>query len=119
MLTQQGFTASDVLDEFGEEMIDQIMLTEKWYRENMVPFQSLFEDQMFDIPMDADIKNDLRSLQMINGIIKLPNIRKKDTKNDKFFRHGDAAIALTMVSYAAHHIAEKAETYKPMKLKWL
>lgn len=105
-------------DEFGHQMIDQIKLNDKWYRENMIPFQNLFEDQMFDLPRDADIKNDIRVLQMIDGVIKPPKLRMRDTKNKKFFRHADSAIALAMVSYAANHIDNTA-TYTPMRLKWL
>ena len=84
----------------------------------MGAFEDLFIDQMFDIPRDADIKNDIRTLQRINGIIKPPSLRTQDTKNKKFFRHADAAIALAMLSYASNNIDDSV-SYKAMRLKWL
>lgn len=87
-------------DEFGHSRIAQVKLNNAWYRTNMQPFKDSFVDQVIDLPMDADIVNDIRGLQMIDGIIKPPKLRQQDTKNKKFFRHCDAAIALAMAWYA-------------------
>lgn len=96
-----GFSlAEETADKYGREFIEPIMLNDAWYRANMVPFQGAFEDQMFDLPRDADIKNDVRALKSINGIIKLPDLRIKDTKDQQFTRHGDSAIALALGNYA-------------------
>jgi len=93
-------------DFFGHERIDQVKLSESWYRTNMVPFQAAFEDQMLDLPKDANTKNDIRALQLINGIIKLPALREKDVKNSEFKRHGDSAIALALAYYASQQDTE-------------
>ena len=101
--TGNGFTLAEyTADKFGHHRVEMVMLSETWYRENMVPFQEAFQDQTIDLPRDADIKNDIRSLQMINGIIKLPSLRKQDTKNKKFKRHGDSAIALALMKYISN-----------------
>lgn len=101
--TGNGFTlAEDTADEFGHELIEMVMLNDAWYRANMTTFQSAFEDQMFDLPRDADIKNDIRSLKSIKGIIKLPDLRIQDTKDIKFMRHGDSAIALALGHFASN-----------------
>lgn len=101
--TGNGFgLAEETADEFGHELIEMVMLNDAWYRTNMPSFQSAFEDQMFDLPRDADIKNDMRALKSINGIIKLPALRTQDTKNIAFFRHGDSAIALALGHFATN-----------------
>ena len=104
--------AEDTADEFGWERIHQIKLNDAWYRSNMVPFQQAFEDQMMDLGRDADVLNDLRALELIDGIIKLPNLRTQDTKDAEFKRHGDAAIAL-----ALGHFASRQDGAAPIEFK--
>ncbi len=100
--TGNGETIAEyTADKFGHERIEQVKLNDAWYRTNMVPFQAAFEDQVIDLPKDADIKNDIRSLQLIDGIIKLPKLRQQDTKNKAFKRHGDSAIALALAYFAS------------------
>jgi len=108
--TGNGATIAEyAADEFGHTRIDQVMLNNAWYRENMVPFQTAFQDQMLDLPQDADIKNDIRALQLIDGIIKLPGLRQADTKNSEFKRHGDSAIAIALAYYASNQDAAPIE----------
>ncbi|MFH1027686.1 MAG: hypothetical protein V1791_06765 [Pseudomonadota bacterium] len=112
--TGNGYTLAEyTADKYGRPRIMEIKLSDAWYRENMTPFQQAFEDQMFDLFRDADVLNDLRALEMIDGIIKLPNLRVQDTKDAEFKRHGDAAIALALgyfasrsdsVEYAYHRV---------------
>jgi len=100
--TGNGETLAEyTADKFGHNLIDQIKLNDAWYRTNMVKFQGAFEDQQLDLPKDADIKNDIRALQLIDGIIKLPKLRTKDTKNSEFKRHGDSAIAIALAYIAS------------------
>lgn len=95
--TGNGATLAEyTAEEFGLQRIHQVILNDAWYRTNMVPFQQAFEDQMFDLMRDADVLNDLRALEMIDGIIKLPKLRQQDTKDSEFKRHGDSAIALAL-----------------------
>lgn len=100
--TGNGATLAEyTAEEFGLERIHQVMLNDAWYRNNMVPFQQAFEDQMFDLMRDADVLNDLRALEMVDGIIKLPKLRQQDTKDAEFKRHGDSAIALALGHFAS------------------
>lgn len=99
--TGNGYTLAEyTADRYGRPRILEVKLSDAWYRENMVPFQQAFEDQMFDLPRDVDVLNDLRALEMIDGIIKLPNLRVEDSKNAEFKRHGDAAISLALGYHA-------------------
>jgi len=88
-------------DRYGHDAIVMVMLNDPWYRVNMVPFQSAFHDQMLDLPRDEDVRNDLRMLANIDGIIKLPKAHQKDVKDGKIKRHGDAAIALALGYFAS------------------
>ncbi len=92
--------AEATADKYGRPRILEVMLNDAWYRENMTPFQQAFEDGMFDLPRDADILNDIRSMELIDGIIKLPGLRVQDTKDAEFKRHGDGAIMLTLGHFA-------------------
>jgi len=100
--TGNGSTLAEyTADKYGQNRINQVMLNDAWYRENMISFQRAFEDQSIDIPKDADILNDVRALEMIDGIIKLPKIHTADTKNIEFKRHGDSGIALALAWFAS------------------
>lgn len=82
---------------YGAERMQAIMLSQSFYLENMPKFKAAFEDSTISIPKDADVLADLRALQVIKGIPKLPDA-KTGSKKD---RHGDAAIALFLAYYAS------------------
>ena len=111
--TGPGLTFAEyTADRYGRPLIEEITLNDAWYREHMLPFQDSFEDQTIDLPRDADIKNDLRALELIDGIIKLPRLTVSDTKNPKFMRHGDAAIALALGHYKSINMGGGPVEYK-------
>jgi len=77
----------------------QVDLSLSWYRNNMTAFVQHFEDDMMDIPRDLQHESDLRDLERIDGIVKLP---KDTTENDEGIeRHGDYAIALALADFAS------------------
>ena len=80
--------------------VEAVMLTQAWYLENMPPFKAAFEDGLIGIPRDDDVASDLRALQLVKGVPRLPEGRT-GAKGD---RHGDAAIALAMA-----HAASRAD----------
>lgn len=100
--TGNGQTLAEyTADKFGHELILQISLNNAWYRENMGSFEDAWRDRMIDVPSDVDILNDVRTLERIDGIIKLPNLKVDDTKQGGLKRHGDAAIALALMWFAS------------------
>jgi len=109
------YLAEQARHRYGSQRIFEIKFTDSWYLENMPKFKAAFEDAKLTIPADADQLNDLRALQVINGIIKLPKIRTEDSGGKK--RHGDSAIAKALAWYASVN-GVTCETYTPMKLKW-
>lgn len=111
--TGNGATLAEyTADKYGRPIIEEVMLNDAWYRENMGSFQDAFADQTIDLPRDADVKNDIRALELINGIIKLPTLKVQDTKNKEFKRHGDAAIALALGHYKSRNMSGGAIEYE-------
>jgi phage FluMu gp28-like protein len=82
--------------------VEQITLSNAWYRDNMGAFVQAFEDDMFDIPRDSDHEDDLRDLERIDGIVKLPKGSSEEDETG-MARHGDYAISLALADYAARH----------------
>lgn len=114
--TGNGYTLAEyTADKYGRPRILEVMLNDAWYRENMTPFQQAFEDGMFDLPRDADILNDVRTLELIDGIIKLPSLRVQDTKDAEFKRHGDGAIMLALGHYATRQDGITEYAYHPVR----
>ncbi|MCG9965201.1 hypothetical protein [Shewanella cutis] len=84
-------------DRYGSEVIECVMLSESFYREQMPRFKSHFEDALLTIPRDDDTRADLQAL-VINkrGTPCLGDVRTGKEKE----RHGDAAISLFLMIYA-------------------
>ena len=92
-----GYLAEQAAFRYGRNRIEPVQTTQTWYLENMPRFKAKLEDQEMLIPKDRDLLDDLRALQVIKGIPKVPDVRTGENKN----RHGDGAIALAMADYAA------------------
>jgi len=98
------YLAERAWQRYGKTKIEQVMLSEKWYRENMPPFRAAFEDGMTTVPRDADVLADLMSFQVINGVPKLPSVRrtqKAGSPSKAAKRHGDAGVAIALAHYAS------------------
>ncbi|WP_230660501.1 terminase large subunit domain-containing protein [Psychrobacter sp. I-STPA10] len=96
------YLAECASDNYGE-LINAIMLSEKWYRENTAPFKSALQDgELIDIPKDTDVLADLRSFEVINNIPRIPTTRinSADSENNNK-RHGDTAISLLLMHHAS------------------
>lgn len=87
--------------------VEVVMLSEAWYRENMPPFKAAFEDGLITVPADRDVHDDIRGLQIVRGVIRVPEGRS--TGKDGKKRHGDAAVAGAL-AYAASR--ETPEVYE-------
>lgn len=92
------YLAEQAVDHYGAGLIESVKITENWYRESMPPMKSHFEDFTIVLPSDADILDDLRSIQINNrGVPRIPDA-KTDSKKQ---RHGDGAIACCMMVAAS------------------
>jgi phage FluMu gp28-like protein len=86
------YLAEVTMQRYGKDKISEVMLSDKWYRENMPLLRAAFEDKTITIPKDVDILADYRALRMTKGVAKIPD-NKKYRSTDGGYRHGDAAIA--------------------------
>ena len=97
------FLAEVAMQRYGASRIQQVMLSEGWYREHMPPVKAALEDgTLDDLPRDADVLADLRAVQVIKGVPRIPDTRT--TGEDKGKRHGDAAVAVALAYYASREL---------------
>lgn len=97
---------------WGESRVEAVQLSEPWYREHMPHFKAAFEDATITVPAEEGVQEDLRSLQWIRGVIRVPDRRRQGEMGP---RHGDAAIAGALSEAAAR--AEPEEYgYRPIAL---
>lgn len=105
--TGMGWTvAEDMGREFGiredfEEgagLVMALKFTEEWYRLQMPPLKTAFEDDAIAIIADAEHLSDLRTVKLIRGIPRVPPTREGE-KGKR--RHGDYAIALALAHWAS------------------
>lgn len=103
--------AEYAMQRYGASRIQQVMLSESWYRENMPPVKAALEDgNLINLPKDEDILTDLRLVQVIRGVPRIPETRT--TGQDKGKRHGDAAVAIALAWYASREINKGPVTVK-------
>lgn len=86
---------------FGWGRIELVMLSEAWYREQMPPLKSAFEDALIALPRDKDVLADLRAIKVVRGVARVPD--QRSTGKDGGQRHGDAGIAIALMHYASRH----------------
>lgn len=101
------YLAEVTAQKYGWARVDQVMLSESWYREHTAPFKAAFEDDTIRVPADADVVDDLRAFEVIRGVPRLPDIRSTGANGST--RHGDAGIALLLGHYASRHMASPME----------
>lgn len=81
--------------------IEQVKLSETWYREHMPKLKSGLEQASFPIPKDADIVDDFSQLKLIKGVARLPDGASRIGR-DGLSRHADSAIAGALACFAAY-----------------
>ena len=86
-----SYLAEAMVDAYGS-LIEPVMPSEAWYRENMPSFKAAFEDDFIRIIRHEDVVDDLRAFRMVRGVPRLP-----EGKTDKAGeRHGDSGMALAL-----------------------
>lgn len=95
------YLAEVAMQRYGSSRIEQVMLNQPWYLDNMPRYKDAFESRNILIARDADIMEDHRKVQMEKGVAKVPeNVRQKGS--DGYQRHGDVAIAGALAWYAVN-----------------
>lgn len=96
-----AFLAERGRQRYGEDRIEQVSFHDSWYLENWAPAKAHLEDRTVSIPKDDDVMDDLRAVQKVKGVPKVPDTRTKAGDGGK--RHGDSAIAYVLAVYASRH----------------
>lgn len=100
--TGPGLTLAEyTADEFGHDRVAQVSLSRSWYGTWMPKVIQGFEDGIITLPADDNVKQDIHSIEEIDGIPMLSSVRKEDLKDPELYRHGDTAIALALAWYAS------------------
>ena len=92
------FLAERARQRYGASLIEEVALSEPWYRENMPPLKAAFEDGTITLPKDSEILDDFRAIEMVRGVARVPQNARTKGKGGQ--RHGDAAVAAAL-AYAA------------------
>jgi phage FluMu gp28-like protein len=96
-----AYLAERAAQKFGGTRIEQVQLSEAIYLDNMPRFKAALQDGTYtDIPRDAQTRDDLRAIRVIDGVAKLPKAKTQKGDGQKLQRHGDAAIAHFLCHYA-------------------
>ena len=93
------YLAEVAMQRYGTQRIEQVMLSEGWYRDNTAPFKAAFEDDGIELPKDSDVIDDLRAFEVVRGVPRIPDVRTTDAQGQK--RHGDSGVALLLGYYAS------------------
>jgi phage FluMu gp28-like protein len=109
------YMAERAMQHYGERRIEQVNLSDGWYGEHFPKMKAALEDGLLLLPRDADILNDLLTVQMIGGTPRLPPVRKKQIAivgSTNVKRHGDAAVAVLLAHYASRQQVASYDGYK-------
>lgn len=98
--------AEAALQEYGEQRIDCVMATPKWYSEYFPKYKSAYEDKTILVPKSEDVIADHRRVVLHQGSPRMSDGRDRGT--DGMYRHGDSAIAGLMAWAAALEETEPA-----------
>ncbi len=101
--------AENTAEKFGEHMVHQIKLSRAWYGLWTPKLVTAFEEDMIDLPIDADLKNDCSAIEVVDGIYMVSKARAKDIKDPELYRHGDGAVAMILGWFASLHLSSPIE----------
>ncbi|MBB2905755.1 phage FluMu gp28-like protein [Rhizobium sp. RAS22] len=82
----------------GSGLVWPIKFSQDWYRINMPPLKTAFEDNSIAISKNDNHLADLRLVKVIRGIPMVPPVRVGETGKK---RHGDYTIALALAYFAS------------------
>jgi len=92
--------AEDTADTFGRSRIHQVKLSRAWYGAWMPKLVQLFEDGQITMPRDDNLAQDIRAIELVDGIPMVAKARRADMKEPELYRHGDFAGAAVLANYA-------------------
>lgn len=98
--TGNGMYLAEVAAQRYGSRIAQVMLNDGFYGEHFPKFKADLQDgTIAGLPRSGDWMDDLRTVQNIKGVPKIPTLRTNAKGGGK--RHGDAAVALMLANSVA------------------
>ncbi|WP_321495620.1 hypothetical protein [uncultured Desulfobacter sp.] len=95
-------TAEYARQDYGIHLVEEVMLSQGWYREHSPRLKSNLEDRTFWIPKRSTILDDFRAMKVKKGIAMPPEGKNQSGANQ---RHCDAAVAAILALFAIKTIA--------------
>lgn len=92
------YLAERAVQSWGALRAEAVMLSRPWYLEHMPRLKAGLEDDLLEVPRDADVMADLRAIEMVRGVPMIPDGATASTGGQ---RHGDAAVAAMLAWYAS------------------
>lgn len=105
-----AYLAEVAAQQYGARRVEEVKLSEGWYRENMPPLKAAFEAGAIELPRDSLLVDDLLAVKKVQGVAMVPRNSRQHG------RHGDAAIALAL-AYAASRADPAPIEYTPAPAK--
>jgi phage FluMu gp28-like protein len=97
-----AYLAEQARQHWGSECVDEVKVSRGWYLENMPPMKSALEESLLDIPADADVVDDFRAIEVIDGVPRIPDHARAKTSTGQ--RHGDTAFAACLAYSASRKL---------------
>ena len=88
-----SYVGEAAYDKYGS-VVQRLMPTEGWYRDNMPPYKAALEDGTFLLPKHDGLLQGHRAIRLIRGVPRMPE------STDKVIGHGDSTMAC-IYSHAA------------------
>ncbi len=95
-------TAEYARQDYGVHLVEEVMLSQGWYREHSPRLKANLEDRTFFIPKRSTILDDFRGMKVKKGIAMPPEGKSQSGANQ---RHCDAAVAAILALFAIKTIA--------------
>lgn len=83
--------------DYGVHRVEEVMLSQGWYREHSPRLKAHLEDRTLTIPKQSTILDDFRAMKVKKGIAMPPEGKNQTGANQ---RHCDAAVAAILALYA-------------------
>lgn len=93
-----SFLAERMVQSYGT-MADNVKITQAWYADSFGKLKEGMQSHRIYVPQDVEILHDLASVQLIDGIPKIPKARNMSSIAEdgrKKARHGDSAVAIAL-----------------------
>lgn len=99
----------------GGSRAEGIQFTADWYCTYFPNLKQRFHDRLLRLPDDKLIESDIAQVKLVNGVPKVPSgerVRVSPSMEGSKggFRHGDAAISIVLLDYAARDAVTPANS---------